>query len=216
MGGHDPYSSSKGACELAIDSFRNSYFSDAQACGIAIASARAGNVIGGGDWALDRIVPDCMRALAQGGRIPVRNPYATRPWQHVLEPLCGYLTLAQHLFQGLNASGASIVPLGALCSPFNFGPALPSNRSVGALVEEIVKHWPDGAWEDLSSDGQQVHEASLLNLSSDKSYHLLNWSPRWNFEETIRETVEWYRAAGQPSFDAHSYTASQIKNYTAT
>ena len=116
----------------------------------------------------------------------------------------------------MDAAAEAVVPLKALCSPFNFGPALQSNRSVGALVEEVVKHWPGGSWEDLSSDEQQVHEASLLNLSSDKSYHLLGWSPRWNFEDTIRETVEWYRAASKASFDAHSFTASQINKYTAT
>lgn len=217
MGGHDPYSSSKGACELAIESFRNSYFSDPIESGVAIASVRAGNVIGGGDWALDRIVPDAMRALGRGEAIPVRNPHATRPWQHVLEPLSGYLQVAVRLYTALSqdVSADEGFSCRQLCSAYNFGPSLQSNRNVAFLVEEILKNW-SGSWKDLSSGGQAVHEASLLNLSSDKAYHMLGWSPRWNFAETIRATVEWYLAAQSEAFDAQAFTSEQIRNYSAT
>lgn len=215
IGGHDPYSSSKGACELAIDSFRNSYFSDPLTTGMALASARAGNVIGGGDWALDRIVPDCIRALQRDEPIQVRNPHATRPWQHVLEPIAGYLRLARHLYEGMDSDGTIQAPLDAICSAFNFGPSLQSNRTVGNLVDEVTKHWPGGEWIDVSDHGHQVHEASLLNLSSDKAFHLLHWSPRWDFHRTVQATVEWYQAAMSPTFDAQEFTASQIQDYTA-
>lgn len=213
MGGHDPYSSSKGACEIAIQSFRKSYFSNPNRCGIAIASARAGNVIGGGDWALDRIVPDCINALKTNSKIPVRNKVATRPWQHVLEPLGGYLLLAAELWRGLSG----IEPLQAnfdytqLSTAFNFGPSLQSNKTVADLVEEILKHWP-GQWEDQSNPNAP-HEASLLNLSTDKAYHMLNWSPRWDFAQTIEKTIEWYHSAESADFDARAHTHSQIQSY---
>lgn len=213
MGGHDPYSSSKGACEIAIQSFRKSYFHNPDECGIAVASARAGNVIGGGDWALDRIVPDCVTALRDGASIPVRNKVATRPWQHVLEPLGGYLLLAAELWRGLS----KLPPLQAnfnyreLCGPFNFGPSLQSNRTVKDLVEEVLKHW-EGTWND-QSDPNAPHEASLLNLSVDKAFHMLNWAPRWGFDQTILETIEWYAAAESPEFDPQAYTQAQIKSY---
>lgn len=216
MGGHDPYSSSKGACEIAIQSFRKSYFNDPSKSGVAIASARAGNVIGGGDWALDRIVPDCVRALQAGEPIPVRNKVATRPWQHVLEPLSGYLLLAAELWRGLNGQA----PLKAnfdyteLCGAFNFGPTLQSNRPVSELVTEVLKHWP-GEWLD-QSDPNAVHEASLLNLAIDKAHHMLDWQPRWNFAETIAETVKWYQVAQSNTFDAQAETQKQIQHYTNT
>lgn len=201
MGGHDPYSASKGAAELAIASYRKSFFpSDGR---ISLASARAGNVIGGGDWALDRIVPDCMRDLQSGRPIRVRNPRATRPWQHVLEPLGGYLALAAALYRESSAS--------ALQSGFNFGPPLASNRSVRDVVEEILLHW-EGRWED-ASDPSAVHEATLLNLATDKAYHLLGWEPRWSFAESVRETVVWYRAVFGEGADAREWTVRQIKAY---
>lgn len=209
MGGYDPYSSSKGAAELVIAAYRRSYFSGVESP-VKLASARAGNVIGGGDWALDRIVPDCIRALQRGEAIPVRNKIATRPWQHVLEPLSGYLWLAASLAQAavevgsvrLRSAETSVSGLNldyqlerlkALSSAFNFGPALASNRTVAELVQEIVKHWP-GKWED-KSDPKAVHEAKLLNLTTDKAHHFLGWSPAWPFAETIARTVDWYRQA---------------------
>ena len=208
MGGHDPYSSSKGAAELAIASYRRSYFSASDSA-IKLASARAGNVIGGGDWAHDRIVPDCIRALARGDSIPVRNKIATRPWQHVLEPLSGYLWL------GACLSDDKLTPFATqLASAFNFGPALASNRTVSELVQEILKHWP-GKWDDMS-DPKAVHEAKLLNLATDKAHHFLCWSPAWTFAETISETVAWYQQAADAKTDIHALTSGQIKAYTTS
>jgi CDP-glucose 4,6-dehydratase len=213
MGGHDPYSSSKGACEIAIQSFRKSYFSAPNRTGIAVASARAGNVIGGGDWALDRIIPDCIVALKAGTAIQVRNKTATRPWQHVLEPLGGYLLLAAELWRSLSDQAALQTEFDGsnLCSAFNFGPTLQSNRTVGDLVEEVLQHWK-GDWSD-QSDPNAPHEASLLNLSIDKAHHILKWSPRWNFLRTVQETIKWYHAAESADFDAQAYTRNQIQCY---
>ncbi len=212
LGGYDPYSSSKAAAELAIASWRQSFFTKSSSH-VAIASARAGNVIGGGDWAEDRIVPDAMRALSKNQPIPVRNPRATRPWQHVLEPLGGYLLLAESLYQQLIES--NLQQCQQLQSAFNFGPALSSNQPVKALVEEILEHWP-GQWLDQSNPNA-VHEANLLNLVTDKAFHLLNWQPVWNFEHTIQETVQWYRQANEMSStdtDAlRQLTLSQIQQY---
>jgi CDP-glucose 4,6-dehydratase len=213
MGGHDPYSSSKGAAELAINAYRRSFFTPhseaAPGAGIRLASARAGNVIGGGDWTQDRIVPDCIQALQKGEAIPVRNKVATRPWQHVLEPLSGYLWLGAKL--SADSRPACFAPL---ASPFNFGPALTSNRTVADLVQEILKHWP-GRWEDRS-DPNAVHEAKLLNLAMDKAFHYLRWQPVWNFEQTIAETVSWYRACRADERHAHALTTLQIKEYSTT
>jgi CDP-glucose 4,6-dehydratase len=199
MGGHDPYSSSKGAAELIISAYRRSYFS-APDSPARLASARAGNVIGGGDWAAERIVPDCIRALADGQPIIVRNKNSTRPWQHVLEPLSGYLWLAASLSAGNAAQ---------LATAFNFGPAPESNRSVGELAREILKHWP-GEWRD-QSDPAAPHEAGLLNLATDKARHLLRWQPVWNFPVAVEQTITWYRAADH----AGDLTRRQISAYTA-
>ena len=177
LGGYDPYSSSKAAAEIAIASWRRAFFGKSP---VRIASARAGNVIGGGDWALDRIVPDCIRALRAGQPIGIRNPKATRPWQHVLEPLSGYLWLAALLAKDAH-----------LATAFNFGPGLDSNRTVRDVVEQLLTHWP-GEWRDESTPGS-LHEASLLFLATDKAHHLLKWQPVWDFNETIRRTVQGYR-----------------------
>ena len=199
LGGFDPYSSSKAAAEIVIGACRRSFFQNHP---VRIASARAGNVIGGGDWAADRIVPDCIRALQQGAPIPVRNKFATRPWQHVLEPLSGYLWLAASLTSDLR-------PLtSALTSAFNFGPAHDSNRTVAELVEEILKHWP-GRWEDKTVT-RAVHEAGLLQLATDKAHALLQWQPVWNFPTTVAQTVRWYQ---NPS---RELTVTQIAQYAAT
>ena len=182
LGGHDPYSSSKAAAEIAIASWRSSFCGTLphQTPHIRVASARAGNVIGGGDWALDRIVPDAIRALSKGEPIRVRNPGATRPWQHVLEPLGGYLCLAERLSDSADRTSA-----------FNFGPHLEANRPVRELVEEALKYWP-GSWQD-QSDPKAPHEASLLNLVIDRAHHELGWAPRWNFASTVERTINWYR-----------------------
>jgi CDP-glucose 4,6-dehydratase len=186
LGGHDPYSSSKAAAELAIASWRASFCGSLphQSPQLRIASARAGNVIGGGDWAADRIVPDAIRALGRGEPIGVRNPAATRPWQHVLEPLDGYLLLAERL---------SADP--TLADAFNFGPQLEANRSVRELVAAALSHWP-GSWVDQSDPGAP-HEASLLNLAIDKAHQRLGWTPRWDFATTVERTVGWYRQVRQ-------------------
>ena len=184
LGGHDPYSASKAAAELAIASWRSSFCGQAlhQTPFLSIATARAGNVIGGGDWAEDRIIPDAMRSLSRGEVIPVRMPEAARPWQHVLEPLGGYLLLAEKLAGCLDANSTS----------FNFGPALEANRSVKELVEALLSHWP-GSWQDLS-DPSEPHEAGRLHLQIDKAHHQLGWHPTWPFNKTIERTVAWYRS----------------------
>lgn len=209
MGGHDPYSSSKGAAELITAAYRRSFFSNADCGGVKLASARAGNVIGGGDWAKDRIVPDCIRSLKSGSCIPVRNKLSTRPWQHVLEPLSGYLQLAA----ALHMAGESRDKhrLETLCSGFNFGPAITSNRTVADLVQRILMSWP-GQWEDLS-DPDAVHEAKLLNLATDKAYHHLHWQSVWDFSRTIEQTISWYRKTTEGAVTAPEVTQMQIHAY---
>lgn len=184
LGGHDPYSSSKAAAELAIASWRKSFCGSGihQTSFLSIATARAGNVIGGGDWAEDRLVPDAMRALAAGQSISARSPKATRPWQHVLEPLSGYLLLAELLSSNPDSYS----------SAFNFGPSLDSNRSVMDLLDAALQHWP-GVWKD-SSDPNAPHEADRLHLQIDKAFHMLRWQPRWDFSTTVARTVSWYRS----------------------
>jgi len=216
MGGYDPYSASKGCAELAIAAYRQSFFHPDGKPWVALASARAGNVLGGGDWALDRIVPDAVRALAQGKAIPVRNARATRPWQHVLEPLSGYLALGQRLgvALGLPEKGSdSGQGLRDYASAFNFGPRLGSNRTVGDLVREVLIHWP-GEWVDRS-DPRAPHEAGRLNLATDKAFHLLGWQPVWDFPETIAQTVRWYREMQINVAEAGSLTRAQITAYCA-
>ena len=183
LGGHDPYSASKAGAELAIASWRASFCGTAphQTPHLAIATARAGNVIGGGDWAADRIVPDAMRACAATKPLILRNPRATRPWQHVLEPLSGYLVLAEALHRDPAAHTEA----------WNFGPQLEANRSVAELVEALHGHWP-GQWRDLS-DPHAPHEAGLLHLVIDKAVQRLGWQPRWDFAATVARTAGWYR-----------------------
>jgi CDP-glucose 4,6-dehydratase len=187
LGGHDPYSASKAGAELAIASWRASFCGTAphQTPHLAIASARAGNVIGGGDWAADRIVPDAMRACAAGEPLVLRNPRATRPWQHVLEPLSGYLQLAE----ALAADPA------AHTEAWNFGPQLEANRPVAELVEALHRHWP-GHWHD-HSDPLAPHEAGLLHLVIDKAVQRLGWQPRWSFATTVARTAGWYRQVAE-------------------
>ena len=209
LGGYDPYSSSKAAAEITVAAYRRSFFDPATNPRVKIASARAGNVIGGGDWAVDRIVPDSIRALQNRQPIAVRNKRSTRPWQHVLEPLSGYLSLAAQL------SVAAEAGLGRLCAAFNFGPPLQSNRAVADLVEELLKHWP-GEWVDRT-DMKAPHEATLLNLATDKAFHLLGWSSAWSFQETIAATVAWYRCAHEVGNNAQpellALTTRQIERY---
>ena len=210
MGGHDPYSSSKGATELVVSAYRRSYFSAADSP-VKLASARAGNVIGGGDWALDRIVPDCIRSLQRGEVIPVRNRHATRPWQHVLEPLSGYLWLGAALADS-QVSGLRF-QVSDHASAFNFGPTPAATQPVATLVGEVLKHWP-GKWEDRT-DPKAVHEATLLSLAIDKAARVLGWKPVWDFPATITHTVEWYRAVSADASVAAGLTRRQIAAYEA-
>lgn len=185
MGGHDPYSASKGVSELITHSYRSSFFNPAsvKTHGIKIASARAGNVIGGGDWAKDRIVVDAAMHLSKGEPVPVRNPQAIRPWQHVLEPISGYLTLAAQM-------QASDKP--HWCSGWNFGPRTGDEATVEALVTRLCQAWGDGTWQDMS-DKSHPHEAGILRLSIDKATWLLGWRPTWDLQQTVERTANWYR-----------------------
>jgi CDP-glucose 4,6-dehydratase len=182
LGGSDPYSASKAAAEIAIKSWRLSFCGSAphQQPNLAIATARAGNVIGGGDWAEDRIVPDLIRSISENKPLSVRNPSAVRPWQHVLEPLSGYLRLAQEL---------SCKPE-SVCEAFNFGPNNNNNLPVRDLVEESLRYWP-GVWTS-NHDSASPHEATLLHLQTDKAWRRLGWTPVWNFEQTVEKTLLWY------------------------
>jgi CDP-glucose 4,6-dehydratase len=182
LGGHDPYSASKAAAEIAIAAYRRSYFFGAETS-VRIASGRSGNVIGGGDWGANRIVPDCIRSLRAGDTIVLRHPTATRPWQFVLEPLSGYLELAAKLFEPPD-------PPERLSGAFNFGPAPKPAPSVTELVTEILKYWP-GQW--LAKDDNTFHEAAHLALETDKAARLLNWSVTYDFATAVRETAFWYR-----------------------
>jgi CDP-glucose 4,6-dehydratase len=205
LGGHDIYSMSKGATELVAQSWQRSFFAPNPKLG-SIVTARAGNVIGGGDYAADRIVPDCIRALIAKKPISVRNPRAVRPWQHVLECLSGYLWLAARVSHEPKTSN--------LISPFNFGPGRSSRQPVGKLVEEILRSWP-GEWTD-SSDPAAPHEAKLLSLSIEKAGALLGWKPTWDFDEAIRRTVSWYRERHDlNNADMLRFSRSQIDDYTA-
>lgn len=208
MGGYDPYSASKGAAEIVTASWRRSFFNPAeyQKHGVKVATVRAGNVIGGGDWAKDRIVPDCIRSLQKNEIIKVRNPLATRPWQHVLEPLGGYLVLGARLLT------CEPKDLPAYCSGFNFGPLISSNKNVKTLVDEIIKNWGQGNWDYNKEDA--MHEASLLNLTIDKAYHLLQWHPVWDFKTTIANTVAWYKQAHTSKAGLQELTSNQIASYS--
>ncbi len=203
LGGRDVYSGSKAAAEAVIHSYRRSFGSPER---FRVASARAGNVIGGGDWSVDRIVPDCIRALAHGQGIVVRHPYATRPWQHVLEPLSGYLTLGARLLQ---SEGDAIRAAGA----WNFGPdASESSRTVRELVQRVIALWGSGERSLADDVASSRTEATLLRLCIDKAQTLLGWSPRWDFDTTVTRTVDWYRRFydGEP---ADALCLEQITRY---
>jgi len=207
MGGHDVYSMSKGATELVVASWRRSFFHPGKLAshGVALATARAGNVVGGGDWARDRIVPDAIAALAAGKPIPVRNPHGVRPWQHVLEPLGGYLLLGARLLGPQAASFAE---------PFNFGPRLEDARPVREVVEALIAEWGAGSWDD-QHDPHALHEAGLLRLDVAKAAARLGWGPRWHFAETFERTVTWYRAfhAGASPAELAALCRTQIHDY---
>ncbi len=204
LGGRDVYSASKGAAELLVSAWRRS-FGGVNARG-TLASVRAGNVIGGGDWACDRIVPDCIRALASDEPILVRNPFAVRPWQHVLEPLSGYLEL------GCRLLAPSTEDRLRFADAWNFGPMPENARTVQEVVEELLRHWGSGKWVD-GRDSKAPHEAGLLRLCTDKARSILGWRPRWDFATTMRHTVEWYRAFYSGA-DMAAWCRRQIEAYS--
>ena len=181
LGGHDPYSASKAACEILIASYRKSFFYGTSP--VFLASARAGNVIGGGDWSIDRLIPDVMQAMQQGKRVTIRSPHSTRPWQHVLDCLSGYLLLGHHLLKTRTTD---------YTTAWNFGPNHDDNRSVLEVLTTMSRHWPEIAWD--IAQVPQVHEARLLHLDSSKSRTVLGWKPVWRLETALQQTVEWYRA----------------------
>lgn len=182
LGGKDPYSASKGMAELGIRSYVDSFFSD-QNDQIRVATARAGNVIGGGDWAQDRIIPDCVRSWSKKKVVKVRNPKATRPWQHVLEPLSGYLSLGAFLNKDSSLHGEA----------YNFGPPADQDYSVGELIDEMRKHWVNVEWQKVDILDPKQKEAGLLKLNCDKALFDLEWKPTLRFEDTVKLTAEWYR-----------------------
>jgi CDP-glucose 4,6-dehydratase len=179
LGGHDPYSASKAAAELVVASYRSAYFSNGQ--GPLVASARAGNVIGGGDWSEDRLVPDLARAAARHAPLEIRFPEATRPWQHVLEPLAGYLLLGQYLLEERRE----------VAEAWNFGPEHEGNRTVREVLEALRAHWPGITWQ--VSTEEQPHEATRLHLDSSKARIRLGWQQVWDLRVTLAETARWYR-----------------------
>jgi CDP-glucose 4,6-dehydratase len=183
LGGHDPYSASKACAEIVSASYRLSFFSQADAGGrrVGLATARAGNVVGGGDWAEDRLVPDLVRAASSGARLVLRNPRATRPWQHVLEPLSGYLLLGQKLLAGEPVDQA-----------WNFGPSANATLEVGEVVRRLQAQWP--GFEVGHDEGPHPHEAELLALDCSKAQRGLGWRPVWDAVTTLQRTVDWYRA----------------------
>ena len=208
LGGKDPYSASKGMAELAIRSYVESFFKNTDS-NVRVGITRAGNVIGGGDWAVDRIVPDCMTAWSQGGTVDVRNPWATRPWQHVLEPLSAYLLLAANLLHSNDNNGEA----------YNFGPPTNQNHSVSELINEMGKYWDQVRWRDISQDNAHLHEAGLLKLNCDKALFDLQWQPTLKFEETVKMTVEWYKHYYQDhkqdnAGSIYNFTLQQIEEYT--
>ena len=204
LGGHDPYSSSKACAELVVASYRNSFFAPERYAqhGVALASARAGNVIGGGDWAQDRLIPDIMRGLARGETVRIRNPRAVRPWQHVLEPLRGYLSLAQRLVQDGPLYGEA----------WNFGPEYSDARPVQWIVEHLAANWgADACWQ-VDAD-EHPHEAQMLKLDWTKAAERLGWHPALPLEQALQITADWYRACAS-SAEMRAFTLGQINAYT--
>lgn len=202
MGGADPYAASKGAAELLIASYRRSFFDKS---GIPLASARAGNVIGGGDWAEDRIIPDFVRAIAARQALQIRNPGAIRPWQHVIDPIMGYLLLAERMYAAPKD----------FAQGWNFGPDAGSEQPVQALIDRLVCLWGDGARYEISAqDKSAPYEAHYLKLDSSRARMRLGWRPRWNFDEALTATAHWYKAHAAGA-DMRAVTLAQIKNSSA-
>lgn len=206
LGGHDPYSASKGAQEILAASWRRSFF-ETSSTPVGLATARAGNVIGGGDWAEDRLLPDVVRALTAGQAVPVRSPDAVRPWQHVLEPLSAYLWLGRRLHEAPTAFAGS----------WNFGPESGGTAAVRRVVDRAVTAWGEGRWDDVS-EGQAAapHEARLLRLDCTRAATVLGWRPVLELDAAVDAAVEWYRLRHEaPDFDARAVTLDQIEGYAA-
>ena len=199
MGGYDMYSSSKGCVEILSSSFRRSFLQDKKA--MAMATARAGNVIGGGDWALDRLIPDCVRSINKGIDIEIRNPIAVRPWQHVLEPLSGYLLLGQKLLEEGHK----------FADGFNFGPNEDSVLTVAEVAKTVTEFYGKG--KVFVGEPSPLHEAGLLMLNIEKAEKVLNWTPTLTAKEAIRNTVEWYKHFYAKDTDIYEFTMKQIKEY---
>jgi CDP-glucose 4,6-dehydratase len=202
LGGQDPYSNSKSCADLVAQSFFHSFVKHTPT---RLAITRAGNVIGGGDWAEDRIVPDCIRAWSSGKTVSVRSPLATRPWQHVLEPLGGYLLLGERLLEKVDGINGEA---------FNFGPDASVNQTVGELLDAMATRWPGVKWEVPSGFEQGGHEAKLLKLSCDKVLHHLHWQAVLQFQDTVAMTVDWYRNWHEKQEDIYAYTHGQIEHYS--
>jgi CDP-glucose 4,6-dehydratase len=205
MGGHDPYSASKGAAELVTAAYQRSFFGPAAERKVGIASVRAGNVIGGGDWSSNRLIPDCVRSLTAGQPVTLRNPGSVRPWQHVLEPIGGYLQVAARLAQSPERYSTA----------FNFGPDGTSHLKVMDLAEGFVKVWGSGTIEAPPSDPDAPHEANLLKLSCERAQQLLGWTPKLSGLETLEWTAQWYRAWSQEraGADLSDLSLRQIRAY---
>jgi CDP-glucose 4,6-dehydratase len=204
LGGKDPYSASKGMAELVIRTYVESFFNSSDS-NVRVGITRAGNVIGGGDWAVDRIVPDCMHAWSLSQIVDIRSPQSTRPWQHVLEPLSGYLVLAAELAVENKFHGEA----------YNFGPSSSQNYPVSELIDEMAKYWDHVRWNDVSVSQSHVHEAGLLKLNCDKALYDLDWRPSMQFSDTVKMTVEWYKYYYQNSNQSmYDFTVSQIDEYT--
>jgi len=200
IGGKDPYSASKGMAELVIKSYLSSYF--ARDSNIKIGITRAGNVIGGGDWAKDRVVPDCVRSWSRGKTVEIRNPYSTRPWQHVLEPLSGYLNLARVLYSNSKLHGEA----------FNFGPLSNHHYSVKDLIIEMQKYWTNVRWEILNKDAV-FHEAGLLKLNCDKALSRIKWKPTLEFAECVEMTISWYVNYYEKRMPVKEFSKNQINSF---
>jgi len=202
LGGYDPYSSSKAGSEIVTAAYRQSFFNPEKVSehGKNIASVRAGNVIGGGDWQTYRLIPDCIGSLEKDEPVIIRNPSALRPWQHVLEPLSGYILLADKMYQNP----------GQYCEAWNFGPEEGSMKPVGEIADLVIQNWGEGSWQD-QSEKNAPHETGVLRLDISKAGSSLNWKPVWNIEKAIRKTIEWYKSYGKR--DICQLCEKQIDSY---
>jgi CDP-glucose 4,6-dehydratase len=203
LGGADPYSSSKACAEIVTAAYRSSFFSDPQLSSVAVGSARAGNVIGGGDWSDDRLIPDIMKAIVKGESVLIRRPDAIRPWQHVLEPLSGYLILAQRLYEG-DASAREA---------FNFGPQLQDCKNVDWVTKKLVEKWGQGAKYEMKKSPNDPHEATFLRLDCTKAIEVLGWKPQWSLDEALERIVQWNRSFQTDMANTRNLCLREIDDY---